>query len=158
MIRTKRVYDPPSPDDGLRLLVMRLWPRGVSKAAVDGWEPGLGPSRQLLQAYRRGGMEWHEFARRYREEMAGQGELLARYRERGQRETLTLLCGCADESRCHRGLLKGLIERDPWGRPSGLPPTGDRMVVPTFPVRGAEPSSVAARTNRAATDPCSRAC
>src|SRR3990170_3427655 len=55
MIRTKRVYDPPSPEDGLRLLVMRLWPRGVSKAAVDGWEPGLGPRRQRLPAYRRGG-------------------------------------------------------------------------------------------------------
>ena len=54
MIRTKRIYDPPSPEDGYRLLIMRLWPRGVRKAAVDGWEKDLGPSRELLTSFRAG--------------------------------------------------------------------------------------------------------
>ena len=112
MIHTKRVYDPPSPEDGYRLLVMRLWPRGTSKAAVHAWEPDLGPSRELLQTYRRGGMEWEVFARRYQEEMASQRELVARYREQGRRETLTLLCGCPDEARCHRGLLREMLVGD----------------------------------------------
>ena len=112
MFRTKRVYDPPSPVDGFRLLVMGIWPRGVSKATVDGWEPELGPSRELLQAYRRGGTTWDQFAERYRQEMTGRNELLARYRELGRQETLTLLCGCPDESRCHRSLLKGLLESE----------------------------------------------
>ena len=45
---TKRVHDPPSPEDGHRLLVMRLWPRGVRKERVDSWDRGLAPSRELL--------------------------------------------------------------------------------------------------------------
>ncbi len=110
MIRTKRIYDPPVPEDGHRLLVMRIWPRGISKAAVDGWEPDLGPSRELLRAYRSGGIGWEEFARRYREEMADRPDLLAGYREAGSQETITLLCGCPEEDRCHRGLLKDMLE------------------------------------------------
>ena len=89
---------------------MRLWPRGVRKDAVDRWEKELGPSTELVRAYRAGGMDWGEFARRYRAEMRGKPELLAELTKQARRGTVTLLCGCEDESRCHRTLLKELAE------------------------------------------------
>jgi len=110
MIRTKRIYDPPSPEDGYRLLIMRLWLRGVTKTAVDGWEKDLGPSRELLTSFRAGKLSWEDFAARYREEMSGREELVRRYRDLGRRETVTLLCGCPNEARCHRTLLKEILE------------------------------------------------
>jgi len=110
MIRTKRIYDPPSPEDGHRLLIMRLWPRGVTKAAVDGWEKELGPSRELLMSFRAGKLSWEDLAVRYREEMSTKRELLERYRDLGRRETVTLLCSCQDEAHCHRTLLKRILD------------------------------------------------
>ena len=109
MIRTKRVYDAPSREDGERLLVMRLWPRGVRKDAVDRWEKELGPSTDLLRAYRAGRVDWEEFARRCCAEMGGRRELLAELSSRARQGTVTLLCGCEEESRCHRTLLKELV-------------------------------------------------
>ncbi len=89
---------------------MRLWPRGVRKEAVEAWEKELGPSAALLRAYRAGRIGWAEFARRYRAEVRGKAELLESVRKLSRRRTVTLLCGCEDESRCHRGLLKKLLE------------------------------------------------
>ncbi len=111
MIKTARVYDPPSPNDGYRLLVMRLWPRGVRKDAVDGWEKELGPSTELLRAYRDGRIGWREFACRYRAEVGAKRELLDDLSRRARVGVATLLCGCEDESRCHRGLLKAMVQR-----------------------------------------------
>ena len=111
MIRTKRIYDPPSPEDGYRLLIMRLWPRGITKAAVDGWEKDLGPSRELLTSFRAGKLAWEDLAARYREEISAREALLARYRDLARRETLTLLCGCPNDARCHRSLLKEILEK-----------------------------------------------
>ncbi len=108
-LRAARVYDPPSRNDGYRLLVMRLWPRGVRRKAVDGWEKELGPSTTLLRAYRDGKITWAEFARRYRSEVRKKPELLESVKELSRRRAVTLLCGCEDESRCHRGLLKRII-------------------------------------------------
>lgn len=110
MIGTKRVYDSASPDDGERVLVMRLWPRGVRKEAVDRWEKELGPSTELLRAYRAGRIDWEEFARRYRAEMGGRRELLAELSTWSRQGTVTLLCGCEEESRCHRTVLRELVE------------------------------------------------
>jgi ribokinase len=109
-IHTKRIYEPPSPEDGYRLLVMRLWPRGVKKGAVDGWEKDLGPSRELLTSFRAGKIAWEDLAARYREEMSTRGELLERYRDLARQQTLTLLCSCQDETHCHRSLLKQILE------------------------------------------------
>jgi uncharacterized protein YeaO (DUF488 family) len=65
-IRLKRVYDPPAADDGIRLLVTRLWPRGVKKDAVDEWVKDLGTPRDMLSAYRRGELTYERFIPRYR--------------------------------------------------------------------------------------------
>ena len=109
-IHTKRVYDPPSPDDGFRLLIMRRWPRDVRKDAVDEWQPELGPSLALLREWRGGQMEWREYAQRYKAEMAQKPQLLASVRRRAQKGAITLLCGCPDADRCHRTLLQAILQ------------------------------------------------
>ena len=121
-VRTKRWNDPRDPEDGFRLLVCRIRPRGVAKAKEtwDAWWPDLGPSRSLLDAFHGKGdggapLPWEEYVPRYLEEMQGAGQRW-RIRDLGRRvaagETITLLCSsaCTDPARCHRTLLTALIE------------------------------------------------
>lgn len=110
MIKTKRIYEPADPSDGHRLLIMRRWPRGITKTAVDSWEPELGPRLPLLNDYRRGKIDWPAFARSYRQEMAGRPEVLTKAAALAKAGDVTLLCGCQDETRCHRTLLKEILE------------------------------------------------
>ena len=77
-IRIKRIYDPPSPGEGYRLLVMRRWPRGVRKDAVDAWQKGLAPSEALRNAYLHEDLAWDEFARAYLDEMTLSPDALLR--------------------------------------------------------------------------------
>jgi uncharacterized protein YeaO (DUF488 family) len=118
-VRTKRWNDPAGSDDGLRLLICRIRPRGVAKAAEtwDAWWPDLGPSRPLLDAYHgKDGppLAWDDYMRRYHTEMAGAAQVW-RIRDLARRvgagETVTLLCSsaCTDPERCHRTLLARLI-------------------------------------------------
>ncbi len=75
-MRIKRVYDPPEPEDGKRVLVDRLWPRGLSKqaAALDAWFKHLAPSDALRHDFGHDPAKWPEFRERYREELAGLAE------------------------------------------------------------------------------------
>ncbi len=112
-INTKRIYDPAEADDGHRLLVMRHWPRGVRKERVDAWEPGLAPTRELLAEFNTRMIGWPEYARRFLREMATRPDAIAALdalRERSALETVTIICGCKDATRCHRALVKGLVE------------------------------------------------
>jgi uncharacterized protein YeaO (DUF488 family) len=118
-IRTKRWDDPREADDGFRLLVCRYRPRGLPKAdeTWDAWQANLGPSRELhAAAYGKAGkFTWDEYRRRYLMEMKSQSvaiEALAQRVRAG--ETITLLCSsaCVREARCHRSLLKVLIEEE----------------------------------------------
>jgi uncharacterized protein YeaO (DUF488 family) len=111
-ISTKRIYEPATPEDGFRLLVMRLWPRGVAKSRVDAWDRGLAPSRELLTKFRAGALLWEAYVQRFHQEMAERPDsttALADLRQRIQHETVTLLCGCADAVQCHRTLLVELV-------------------------------------------------
>ncbi len=108
-VRTKRIYDPPAPGDGFRLLIMRLWPRGIRKSLVSAWEKELGPSPDLLRGFRSGKVSWEEYVERYHGEMAGKPDLVRTWAERARGETITLLCTCKDESHCHRSLLKVIL-------------------------------------------------
>jgi uncharacterized protein YeaO (DUF488 family) len=110
MLKTKRVYDAPGPEDGFRLLIMRKWPRGTRRETVDAWEKDLGPSLGLLEDWRKGRVDWPEFARRYRQEMEAMRGAILSLAQRTEEETVTLLCGCEKEDHCHRSLLKALIE------------------------------------------------
>jgi uncharacterized protein YeaO (DUF488 family) len=118
-IRTKRWNDPREPDDGVRILICRYRPRGVSKAdeTWDQWLPKLGPSKELHRAYfpKSGSpISWTGYRARYLTEQRANRELiedLARRSKSG--EAITLLCTsiCDRESRCHRSLLRELIEQ-----------------------------------------------
>jgi uncharacterized protein YeaO (DUF488 family) len=119
-IKTKRWDDPREPDDGFRLLVCRYRPRGLPKGEEtwDAWDADLGPSRALhAAAYGKSGapLNWPAYRSRYLLEMRQQREKIAELARRSNNgETLTLLCSsaCTRESRCHRSLLKELIEAE----------------------------------------------
>jgi uncharacterized protein YeaO (DUF488 family) len=117
-ILTKQWDDPREPGDGFRLLVSRYRPRGVAKAdeTWDAWEPDLGPTKELhAAAYGKGGVpvNWPLYRGRYLMEMRRQ-----RRGDRGARRAVArrrddhapVLVACTRESRCHRSLLKELIE------------------------------------------------
>ena len=109
-ILTKRIYDPPDPADGFRLLVMRRWPRGIRKGAVDAWERDLGPSPDLLGRWRGGKLSWEEYCQEYVAQLRGQPALVERVGAIARDRTLTLLCSCKDADHCHRTLLKHVLE------------------------------------------------
>ena len=111
MIRIeKSVYAPKEPSDGKRILVMTLWPRGVSKDKVDVWMKELGTPRDLIKRYKAGKVTWPAFAAEYRRSLKGKEALLRDLALGSQNGTVTLLCTDKDPSRCHRSLLKGAIE------------------------------------------------
>ena len=109
-VRTKSIYEKVEPGDGFRLLVMRRWPRGVRKDAVDEWDRELGTPDDVIDDWKANRIEWSELRKRYRRAMKEQGKRIGELAVRAGHETVTLLCGCTDESRCHRSLLKELIE------------------------------------------------
>ena len=112
MIRIKRIYDPPSPDDGRRVLIDRLWPRGVARdeAKLDEWLKEVAPSDELRKWFGHDPARWEEFRSRYREELASHGELLDRLRAEARKETVTLLFGAKDEEHNNAVVLKELLD------------------------------------------------
>ncbi len=120
-IFTKRWNDPIDLTDGHRLLVTRYRPRGVRKEAEtwNAWQPDLGPSRELhAAAYGKHGqlaIDWNTYKARYLREMLKQRPAIADLAKRHSAgETITLLCSsaCPREDRCHRSLLRDLIETE----------------------------------------------
>jgi uncharacterized protein YeaO (DUF488 family) len=117
-IKTKRWNDPREADDGYRLLICRYRPRAVRKAdeTWDGMCAALGPSRKLhADFYGKNGppLTWEEYRKRYLEEMQAQGELIDELAAMvAEGKTITLLCSsaCVNPERCHRTLLRQLIE------------------------------------------------
>lgn len=124
-IKTRRWNDPAEADEGLRVLVCRYRPRGVAKAdeVWDVWYPELGPSRELhAAAYTDTSSQipWPQYRRRYLQEQRANAARISELAERvRQGETIALLCSsaCVRESRCHRSLLKELIEMAASGPP-----------------------------------------
>jgi uncharacterized protein YeaO (DUF488 family) len=98
-IRLKRVYASPAAEDGVRILVDRLWPRGLTKreAAIDRWLRDLAPSTELRRWFGHDPSRWDEFQRRYGRELREQGELLKEVRSLARRRRVTLLFGAHDE-------------------------------------------------------------
>lgn len=95
MITMKRIYEPASAEDGYRVLVERLWPRGLSKEAarLDAWEKGIAPSDELRRWYGHDRQKWPEFQARYERELQAPAaqEILERLAERARQGTVTLL-------------------------------------------------------------------
>ena len=114
MLRTKRIYREPSKDDGTRVLVDRIWPRGVSKekASLDRWEKDLAPSDDLRRWFGHDPAKWEEFLRRYRTELEGKEEALDRLRQEAGEGTVTLLYAARDEEHNNAVALKRYIEEE----------------------------------------------
>ncbi len=100
MLKVKRVYDPPSREDGYRVLVDRVWPRGFTKekAHVDEWRKELGPSDALRKWFGHDPDKWDEFRRRYRDELkkTGRWTELMELAERAEKEDVTLVFSAKD--------------------------------------------------------------
>lgn len=112
MIKTdKTIYDPPAPADGKRILVMRMWPRGVSKDKIDAWLQELGTDKDLIKQWKEGAITWAALRQAYLKSLKGKDKLLQDLADASKEKTLTLLCSCKDEKHCHRHLLKQEIEK-----------------------------------------------
>jgi len=114
-LRVKRVYEPAAPGDGLRVLVDRLWPRGISKdkARVGLWLKEVAPSDALRRRVHGGKMTWSEFAAAYRRELAQEPakSAAAELRELVRGRTVTLLYGSRDQINNNAVALKRWLER-----------------------------------------------
>ncbi|OJW22000.1 MAG: hypothetical protein BGO49_14545 [Planctomycetales bacterium 71-10] len=115
-LRLKRAYEPAEPEDGVRILVDRLWPRGVSKAdaAIDEWMKDVAPSAELRRWFGHDPGRWAEFQRRYRAELRAQAPLLDRLRALAKAGTVTLVYAARDEEHNDAIVLRDVLaERDP---------------------------------------------
>ena len=113
-IRTKSIYSPPDPSDGIRILTTQYWPRGIPKTAVDEYVRRLGPSRDLLHAFKSGEIDWPTYESGYLEEMRAEApkQEIQRLAGIALEQRITILCVCKDEAFCHRRLLRDLIEKE----------------------------------------------
>lgn len=105
MFQLKRAYEPASPDDGCRVLVERLWPRGVSKerAEIDAWLKDVAPSAELRKWYAHDPERWKEFCRRYWVELRSNREAVDELRKKGREGKVTLIYATHDVE--HSGAL-----------------------------------------------------
>ncbi len=113
MIQLKRVYEAPSATDGLRVLVDRLWPRGLTKerAAVDLWLKDLAPSTELRKWFGHDPTRWKQFQQRYRKELRSGNDAIGLLREKCEQGTITLLYGAKDKEHNEALVLQTLLER-----------------------------------------------
>jgi uncharacterized protein YeaO (DUF488 family) len=110
----KRVYEPAAPDDGLRVLVDRLWPRGIAKnkARIDLWLKDVAPSDALRRRYHRDPAKWQDFVAAYDRELKHEPatSAAADLRERGRSQTITLLYAARDETHNNAVALKDWLD------------------------------------------------
>lgn len=107
-IRLKRAYDPPARDDGVRILVDRLWPRGLRKAdaAIDCWEKEVAPGTELRRWFGHDPARWDEFRHRYAAELAGVSDALDEIRALARKGRVTLIYAARDERHNHAVVLR----------------------------------------------------
>jgi uncharacterized protein YeaO (DUF488 family) len=113
MIQLKRAYEPAAKDDGLRILVERLWPRGVSKqkARIDLWLKTVAPSTDLRKWYNHDPARWPEFRKRYWAELDDVADVVALLKLVADARTVTFVYAAGDEERNSAVALKAFLER-----------------------------------------------
>jgi len=115
MIRIKRAYEVPVLEDGTRVLVDRVWPRGVTKKVVrvSQWMRELGPSNELRKFFNHDPARWEEFRKRYRQELrsANARSMLRELAELAVKGTVTLVYGAKDETHNQAVVLREVLER-----------------------------------------------
>jgi len=135
-IRLKRAYDPPAADDGVRVLVDRLWPRGLRKAEVlaDLWLKDAAPSAALRAWFGHDPARWDTFCERYRAELAGRPDVIAQLLALVRQGRLTLLYGARDEAHNQAVVLRDVLAQR-------LPPAprSSRLAVSRCRRKGARP-------------------
>jgi len=112
-IRLKRAYAKPERADGTRILVDRLWPRGLTKrkAAIDLWLKEIAPSTELRKWFRHDPKKWRSFRNRYRTELKEQSAPLELIKRKAKEGVVTLIYGARDEQRNEAVVLKELLNR-----------------------------------------------
>ncbi|MAO63739.1 MAG: hypothetical protein CL666_01935 [Balneola sp.] len=112
MLKTKRVYEDPSEDDGYRVFTERLWPRGVSKerAALDQWIKSIAPSHDLRKWFDHDPDKWGEFKERYRRELFGSDAVNEMVEIIRANDTVTMVYASKDEEHNSMVLLKEFLE------------------------------------------------
>lgn len=111
-LKLKRVYEEPEKDDGFRILIDRLWPRGLSKekAKVDLWLKEVAPSNELRKAFHGENMEWADFKRRYFKELKNCKEQLDVLRKKAEEGKVTLVYGAKNEEQNQAVVLLEILE------------------------------------------------
>ena len=114
-IKLKRAYERPEVDDGFRVLVDRLWPRGVSKssAKLDLWLKEIAPSAELRKWFGHDPKKWKQFRTRYLRELKDHSEVVAELLPHARHDTLTLVFGAKDEEHNDAVVLKEFLESRP---------------------------------------------
>ncbi|MFB6286396.1 MAG: DUF488 domain-containing protein [Candidatus Bipolaricaulia bacterium] len=112
MIRTKRAYDPIESEDGARVLVDRMWPRGVKKSelGIDAWHKDVAPSKELRQWFAHDPDKWDEFQRRYFAELDDKPDVWRSLLEFAREGDLTLVYGARDREHNNAVALKAYLE------------------------------------------------
>lgn len=114
-VKTKRIYDAPAKGDGYRVLVDRLWPRGLGKddARIDHWAKAIAPSTDLRKWFHHDPDRWDEFCQRYRQELEANAEafdsLVDRIRDEAAGGTVTLLFGARETEKNHAVMLAEIL-------------------------------------------------
>lgn len=110
-IQVKRIYEPAAKSDGFRVLVDRLWPRGISKAAakLDLWLPDIGPSTTLRKWFNHDPVRWPDFQRRYHAELEEKRALLTTIQEQAKTRPVTLLYSAKNEVHNQAVALQGFL-------------------------------------------------
>jgi uncharacterized protein YeaO (DUF488 family) len=113
MIQLKRIYDPPASSDGYRVLVDRVWPRGMTKraAALDEWMKEIAPSTALRTWFNHRVDRWEKFRERYQHELKQHSAELAALRARSAKERVTLLYGAKDSEHNQAVALRAVLDR-----------------------------------------------
>lgn len=111
-VKIKRIYDAPLADDGLRILVDRLWPRGLSKeqAHVDFWHKEIAPSNELRTWFSHKPELFKEFSKKYTDELKNQKQILKEIKELAQKNQVTLLYSAKDTEFNNAVVLKKVLE------------------------------------------------
>ena len=112
MLKLKRAYDPPSPTDGQRILVERLWPRGLTKAkaAIDQWMKEISPSPELRKWFAHDPKKWPEFRKRYLRELKANKPAVDSLRKIAKSAPVTLIYAARDEQHNSARVLKQFLK------------------------------------------------
>ena len=112
-VRVKRVYDQPDKNDGYRVLVDRLWPRGMTKknAHIDEWAKEIAPSTALRKWFKHGSGKWVDFKKKYSAELGEHRDEIVRLAEKARKQTVTLLFSARNTEQNNAIALREYIER-----------------------------------------------